>query len=120
MKQQLTRASFVSFSIAIGLAGVLGMSLKSSAALETAELRAGRDGATVYAKYCSRCHGADGKSKTAKGKQTRATDLTKSRIGNAAGIKIIANGKELMPGFKDSTTAQEMQAVMTYVKGFRQ
>ncbi len=72
-----------------------------------------------YAKYCSRCHGGDGRSQTAKGKQTRATDLTKSRIGNAAGGKVIANGKELMPAFKGNLSAAEIAEVMEYVKGFR-
>jgi cytochrome c6 len=76
-------------------------------------------GAEVYAQSCSRCHGGDGKSQTGKGKQTRATDLTTSTIGDAKGIKIINNGKELMPGFKGTLTDSEITAVMAYVKGFR-
>lgn len=77
------------------------------------------DSDAVYAKYCARCHGADGQAQTAKGKQTRATDLTKSKIANAPGLKIIAKGKELMPGFKDSLTPDEIQGVMNYIRGFR-
>ena len=76
-------------------------------------------GASVYKKYCARCHGADGRSKTRKGKKTRSTDLTKSRMRTAAGIKIISKGKELMPGFKDSISPKDMRIVMNYVKRFR-
>jgi mono/diheme cytochrome c family protein len=72
-----------------------------------------------YAQYCARCHGGDGRAQTAKGKQTGATDLTKSRIGDAAGVRIIANGKELMPGYKGNLSADEMKALMGYVRGFR-
>jgi cytochrome c6 len=76
-------------------------------------------GAEVYAQSCSRCHGGDGKSQTGKGKQTRATDLTKSTISDAKGIRVINNGKELMPGFKGTLSDEEITAVMAYVKGFR-
>lgn len=78
------------------------------------------DSASNYAKYCSRCHGGDGRAQTAKGKQTNATDLTKSRIGDAAGIKIISKGKELMPGFSGNMSADEIKQLMGYIRGFRQ
>jgi cytochrome c6 len=77
------------------------------------------DASSNYVKYCNRCHGADGHSQTAKGKQTGATDLTKSKIGDTAGIKIISNGKELMPGFKENMSAEEIKALMTFVRGLR-
>jgi len=79
-----------------------------------------KDASSNYSKYCARCHGGDGHSQTAKGKQTNAPDLTKSRIGNAAGAKIISNGKELMPGFKGNMSAEEISELMNYVRGFRQ
>lgn len=72
-----------------------------------------------YAQSCAKCHGADGTSQTAKGKKTHATDLTKSRVSDAKGIKIIANGSGSMPGFKDNMTPDEIKALMNYVKGFR-
>jgi cytochrome c6 len=76
-------------------------------------------GAEVYAQSCARCHGGDGKSQTGKGKQTHATDLTVSRISDAKGIKVIANGKGSMPGFKGTLSDSEITAVMAYSKGFR-
>ncbi len=77
------------------------------------------DASSDYVKYCNRCHGADGRSQTAKGKQTGAPDLTKSKIGDATGIKIISNGKELMPGFKENLSAEDIKALMSFVRGFR-
>ncbi|MBS1796553.1 MAG: cytochrome c [Acidobacteria bacterium] len=77
------------------------------------------DAASNYAKYCNRCHGADGRSQTAKGRQTNAPDLTKSRISAAAGARLIASGKEQMPGFKNDMTPAEITALMGYVRGLR-
>lgn len=78
------------------------------------------DASANYTKYCGRCHGGDGRSQTAKGKQTNATDLTKSRIGNAAGARIIANGKGQMSGYSGNMSAEEISALMGYIRGFRQ
>ncbi len=80
---------------------------------------AASDASSNYTKYCNRCHGGDGHSQTAKGKQTKAPDLTKSKIGDAAGIKIISNGKELMPGFKENMSADEIKTLMGFVRGLR-
>lgn len=77
------------------------------------------DGGSDYATHCARCHGSDGRSQTAKGRKTNATDLTKSRVGDAKGIRIIANGAGEMPDFKSSMTPDQIRNVMTYVKGFR-
>ncbi len=77
------------------------------------------DGGSDYATHCARCHGSDGRSQTAKGKKTNATDLTKSRVADAKGIRIIANGAGEMPDFKSNMTPDQIRNVMNYVKGFR-
>ncbi len=77
------------------------------------------DAGSNYQKYCNRCHGADGRGQTAKGRQTNAGDLTKSRISDAAGGRLIANGKELMPGFSGNMSADEIKQLMAFVRGFR-
>ncbi|HQU83194.1 MAG TPA: c-type cytochrome [Pyrinomonadaceae bacterium] len=77
------------------------------------------DASSNYAAYCSRCHGGDGRGQTAKGKQTHAPDLTKSAVGDAKGIRIITNGAGSMPGFKDNMSADDIRALMNYVRGFR-
>ena len=76
-------------------------------------------GEDIYRQHCATCHGADGRAKTARGKRKGATDLTKSTISTANGIKVITNGRERMPEFKDILAAAEIQQVMAYIRGFR-
>jgi len=77
-------------------------------------------GAEVYQAQCASCHGGDGKANTVKGKRKRATDLTKSKISTAQGIKVITNGRELMPAFGNTLSESEISEVMSYIRGFRQ
>ncbi len=108
--------------LAIAAAGA-GMAvivaLAAPASLGTGTTVSAADAGTNYAKYCNRCHGADGKGQTPKGRQTNAGDLTKSRMATAAGIRLIANGKELMPGFSGNMSAEEIKELMNFVRGFR-
>jgi mono/diheme cytochrome c family protein len=77
------------------------------------------DGAGVYASYCARCHGADGRGQTAKGKQTGAKDFTSAKWqpNEARGIRVITNGKGKMPSFKNTLSAEDIRAAWTYIKG---
>lgn len=77
------------------------------------------DGATIYAQKCAVCHGDDGKANTPRGKRKGATDLTKSKIGTAAGIAVITRGRDLMPAYGDELSETEIALVMAYVRGFR-
>lgn len=77
------------------------------------------DSSSDYAAQCARCHGGDGRGQTAKGRQTHAGDLTKSRVSDAKGIRMITNGSGEMPAFKDSLSAEQIKGVMNYAKGFR-
>jgi len=76
-------------------------------------------GADIYQQNCITCHGGDGKANTPKGKRKGATDLTKSTISTAQGIKVITNGRENMPSFKDTLSPAEISEVMAYIRGFR-
>ena len=76
-------------------------------------------GSDIYNQSCASCHGADGKAQTARGKRKGATDLTKSAISNAKGIKVISSGRGSMPGFKDGLSPDEINSVMAYIRGFR-
>lgn len=75
---------------------------------------------TLYTTHCEECHGADGKSNTVKGRKKSASDLTKSKISDAKGIKIIKLGQGEMPAYKDKLTDEEITALMEYTKTFRQ
>lgn len=76
-------------------------------------------GADTYQQHCATCHGGDGKANTPRGRRKNATDLTKSTVSTAQGIRIITNGRELMPAFKGTLSEAEIRDVMAFVREFR-
>ena len=92
----------------------LGRNGESTTTRETAEL---------YAKNCASCHGKDGRAKTLKGKFKHARDLTDSEWQDKASderiFNSIMNGKGKMPAFGKKFSEPEIDALVTYVRGFR-
>lgn len=80
-----------------------------------------RGGAEIYAASCARCHGADGRGQTPKGRQTGAKDFTNPQWQaiEARGIRAITNGKGKMPAFKNTLSPEEIKAVWEHVRGFK-
>lgn len=80
-----------------------------------------RSGAAVYAQTCSRCHGTDGRARTAKGRAVGATDLTSSDWvpDTARDTRIVTRGKEEMPAFKGKLKPAEIEAVVSYIRRFK-
>ena len=80
-----------------------------------------RSGATVYSQSCARCHGADGRAQTAKGRQVKAVDLTSSdwEPDTARDIRIVTKGKDSMPAFKGRLNAAEISSVVEYIRRFK-
>ena len=78
------------------------------------------DGASDYTDQCVTCHGTDGRAQTTKGRKTHAADLTKSKVTDTKGIKIITNGEDSMPAFKDVMSTDQIRELMAYVRGLRQ
>jgi cytochrome c6 len=80
-----------------------------------------RSGATVFSQVCSRCHGVDGRANTAKGRAVGATDLTsKNWTPNAErDTRIVNRGKEEMPAFKGKLKPAEIDAVVSYIRRFK-
>jgi mono/diheme cytochrome c family protein len=80
-----------------------------------------RSGAAVYAQMCSRCHGADGRGNTPKGRSVGASDLTSGAWipDTARDTRIVNRGKEGMPGFKSRLKPAEIDAVVGYIRRFK-
>jgi cytochrome c6 len=72
------------------------------------------EGSAVFKKYCVACHGIDGKLA-----MNGAKDITLSTLNIAERVAHIANGKGIMPPFKDVLSPEELQAVAEYVESLR-
>ena len=80
-----------------------------------------RSGAAVFSQVCTRCHGSDGRAKTAKGRAVGATDLTSNKWtpNTERDTRIVTRGKEDMPSFKGKLTPAEIDAVVSYIRRFK-
>ena len=82
-----------------------------------------------FGKHCATCHGKNGKCKTDIGAKLQIKDLTDPKIQaeftDADAQKQIVGGskdkagKERMPAFKDKLQADEVQALIKYVRTFK-
>lgn len=86
----------------------------------------GRSTAQLYSRYCSSCHGRDGRSQTSKGKFSHARDLTDAtwqddvsdeRIYNS--IMHGRNQRGNMPGFNAKLKEKEANGLVEMVRGLR-
>ena len=84
-------------------------------------VKAQRSGTTIYAQNCARCHGADGRAQTLKGKQTNAVDLTSDDWSpdTVRDKRIVTNGKQSMPGFGRKLTPAQVSTVIQYIRRFK-
>jgi cytochrome c6 len=84
-------------------------------------VEAQRGGASVYSQNCARCHGADGRAQTQKGRQTKAVDFTSDdwTPDAAHDARRVTNGKGSMPPFKAKLTPAEINAVVQYIRRFK-
>lgn len=71
-------------------------------------------GAEVYNGECSRCHGADGKL----GK-SGALDLSVTEKSADSLKSIITNGQNQMPGYSKILSAEQIDAVATYIQSLK-
>ena len=67
------------------------------------------DGEAIYKKYCTLCHGADGKLGL-----NGSKDISISTLTEAERIEQITNGKNTMTPFKGILSDEEIKAVAAY------
>jgi mono/diheme cytochrome c family protein len=70
---------------------------------------AGMEGEAIYKKYCTVCHGIDGKLGL-----NGSKDITISKLTEAERIAQITNGKNTMTPFKGILSPEEIKAVAAY------
>ncbi|HEX2639175.1 MAG TPA: cytochrome c [Pyrinomonadaceae bacterium] len=77
-------------------------------------------GRALYNQNCARCHGSNGRSQTALGRKLEAADLTDDEVqymDDAKMTRVIKNGRTGMPGFGKKLNADQISAIVTYVRG---
>jgi mono/diheme cytochrome c family protein len=80
------------------------------------------DKATYEAK-CAVCHGKDGSGTTPQGKKLNLRDLRSAEVQNQSDdqlFTITAKGKEKMPAYEKKLTAEQMRAVVAYIRELAQ
>jgi len=76
---------------------------------------------------CASCHGQTGKGDTDKGKELKVEDMSAAKYQSKKdadltkaildGVK--ADGKEVMPSFKDEVTPEQAEALIKYTRTFK-
>jgi len=81
--------------------------------------RAYGDGASDYKAKCASCHAADGSGDTPAGKMMKVVDLRSAEVQkmtDAQQIDATTNGKGKMPAYKDKLSADQIKAVVAYIR----
>lgn len=77
------------------------------------------DGAAIFKGKCAMCHGADGKAQTSMGKSMKIRDFTSADVQkqtDAELTSITADGKGKMPAYKSKLSAEEIAAVVKFIR----
>ncbi len=80
------------------------------------------DGAAVYKTKCASCHGPDGSGLTAMGKAMKLRDLASADVQKQTDKELntwTADGKGKMPPYKAKLSADEINAVVTYIRSLK-
>ena len=82
-----------------------------------------RSAAELYSKNCASCHGRDGRAKTFKAKLNHARNISEpewqERVSDERIFNSIMNGKGKMPAFSKKISEQEIDGLVTYVRGLK-
>ena len=79
----------------------------------------GPDGAATYKSKCAMCHGPDGAGQTPMGKNMKLRDLRSAEVQkqtDAELVKWIADGKGKMPAYKGKLSADEINALVAFIR----
>jgi len=107
-----TRSAVVTFGVMVALA-LVALAANSPAKAD--------DGATLFKSNCVVCHGADGTG-TPTGKALKAPDLHSEAVQKLTDKQIedqINNGKNNMPPFKSTLSADQVKLLVAYVRTFK-
>lgn len=81
-------------------------------------------GADAFSKQCAKCHGKDGKGATVMGKKLQIRNLAIPEIQSKSDTDLEkqvteGNAKKKMPAYKDKLSADEIKAVVAFVRSLK-
>jgi mono/diheme cytochrome c family protein len=116
------RAALAACLISAGVCAAAASGVFASTGQKNGRVRAApvEKGREVYAANCARCHGADGRGKTALGEAVEAPDLTdaawQKKVRGSRMTASVSRGRGQMPGFAKLLTREEIAAAVAYVR----
>lgn len=96
------------------LAGILTLLCLGTGAVFSGQDTTLPDGKAIFEDKCARCHGNDG-TKGLLG----AKNLKISQLPDAELLRVVTNGRRIMPAWGKRLSGQELQLVVNYVKQLR-
>lgn len=81
--------------------------------------RADDASAAIYKAKCASCHAADGTGNTTVGKKLKVRDLCMPEVQKMTDVeltKVIADGKEKMPGYSKKLSADQIKALVAMIR----
>jgi mono/diheme cytochrome c family protein len=76
-------------------------------------------GEALYKTKCAACHGPDGTGSTAAGKKLGTHDFHSPEVlkeSEAEMTRIVKDGKNKMPAYKEKLTDDQIKSLVTYVR----
>ena len=80
------------------------------------------DAAALFKTKCAACHGPDGKGETTMGKAMKLHDLASADVqkqSDADLTTIISTGKNKMPAYGKSLSAEQIKSLVGYVRSLK-
>ena len=81
------------------------------------------DAAANWNQHCAACHGKDGSGSTMMGKKLGVKDYRDPKVQaeftDAQATQLITDGKDKMKAFKGKLSADEIKALVAYVRAFK-
>lgn len=81
------------------------------------------EGNKIFQRRCALCHGEDAKANTPTGERLGVRDLTEENWQKVTKdeeiLKILRQGKEKMPAFGRTLSAQDLSDLLAYIRGLK-
>lgn len=85
--------------------------------------RRGESARTLFARSCATCHGADGRGETPAGKISGVPDMTDRKwqesVSEKRMVTSISHGRGGMPGFDEKLSQNDIAALVSHVRKFK-